>query len=184
MFSQAKTAQMAASFLSKANGQLNIVKLMKLLYLAEREALEKFGFSISDDRFVSMNLGPVLSDTYNLINGEERDSAVWDEWISDRAQHSVALNREINSRDDLDELSNAELSVIETIWQRFGHMTQWELVDYTHQHLPEWRNPNGSSTPIEVKDILQGVGYASEQSEQIAESIQSARTVKRVLSRL
>jgi len=43
---------------------------MKLLYLAERRSFEKHGEPMIGDRLVSMPQGPVLSCTYNLMNGE------------------------------------------------------------------------------------------------------------------
>ncbi len=69
MFSARTVAQMAAVFADKQGGMINILKLVKLLYLADRESLQKHGNPISFDRLVSMDHGPVLSRTLNLICG-------------------------------------------------------------------------------------------------------------------
>jgi len=60
MFSEKKIAQVAAFFVSKAGGRLNHMKLLKLIYLSDRESLDQWGEPISYD---SMERGSVLSST-------------------------------------------------------------------------------------------------------------------------
>ena len=43
LFDEKKAAQAAAYFLLRAGGRLEVLKLMKLLYLAERRSFEKYG---------------------------------------------------------------------------------------------------------------------------------------------
>ena len=69
MFNEQKVAQMAAFFLNQTSEkQMSRLKLMKLLYLAERESVRYSGFSMSDDKFLSMPHGPVLSMTLELMS--------------------------------------------------------------------------------------------------------------------
>jgi len=93
MFAARKVGQMAAYFADRQGGKINILKLMKLLYLADRESMARHDEPISFDRFVSMDQGPVLSRTYDLINGSypQRIAADWDEWISDRENHEAQV---------------------------------------------------------------------------------------------
>ena len=78
MFNESKATQMAAYLLKKAECcTLPHLKLMKLLYLAERTAYLEHGYGISDDTLVSMPYGPVLSSTLNLMNGEPGRERVW-----------------------------------------------------------------------------------------------------------
>ena len=120
MFNSRKAAQMAAVFAKKHGGTINVLKLMKLLYLADRESMKQSGFPISFDHVVAMEHGPVLSQTLNLINGAVRGSAgaLWEEWISDRQEHGLTLNRKF-SREDLDQLSDADLEVLDATWVTF-----------------------------------------------------------------
>jgi len=67
LFDEQRTAQAAAFFLHKAGGQMSKVKLMKLLYLAERESYRRYGEPISGDTLLSTPGGPVLSTTQNLM---------------------------------------------------------------------------------------------------------------------
>ncbi|MGH7718762.1 MAG: hypothetical protein ACREON_07965 [Gemmatimonadaceae bacterium] len=45
-------------------------------------------------------------------------------------------------------------------------MTQWELRDYCHK-LPEWRDLNGSSLPIEIRDILLAEGLSEDDVKEV-----------------
>jgi uncharacterized phage-associated protein len=67
MFNEFKVTQIAAFFLPKEGGEMFLLKLMKLLYLSERESFARFECSISGDKFYSLPHGPVLSRTKELI---------------------------------------------------------------------------------------------------------------------
>ena len=47
-------------------------------------------------------------------------------------------------------------------------MNKWRLRDYTHT-LPEWRDPHGSSFPIDPADILRGEGRSDEEITSLVE---------------
>lgn len=36
-------------------------------------------------------------------------------------------------------------------------MGRWDLVQFTHR-LPEWKDPQGSSVPISIHELLRGAG--------------------------
>src|SRR5437773_97003 len=100
MFDELKAAQVAAFFLFKSAGQINVLKLTKLMYLAERESYKRYGEPLTGDRLVSMDHGPVLSRTLNYTNGTvESSEDGWDSWIEDREAHEVRLGRRIDSLD-------------------------------------------------------------------------------------
>jgi len=164
LFDEKRTAQAAAFFLHKAGGRLSLLKLMKLLYLAERESLRVYGEPISGDKLVSMPHGPVLSRTLDMMNGwGGQTQGGWNEWIEDRSDHEVALRDPSMIRSpqqDLLALSDGDLDVLEAIWTKFGHMGTFALVEYTHSSAcPEWEDPQGSSCPIPIERVLQAVGY-------------------------
>lgn len=185
MFTPRKVAQMAAYFADRQGGQINILKLMKLLYLADREAMSRYGAPISFDQFVSMDQGPVLSQTLDLINGSypEHISADWDEWISDRENHLIACNREFE-QSDLDHLSDADFEVLDSVWEQFGGMNQWELRDYTHHNLQEWEDPKGSSIPIHEAAILRAVGMDPNEAAELEKEIKAEHKLDRLMARL
>jgi hypothetical protein len=48
---------------------MSYLKLIKLLYIVDREALLRWGRPVTTDRHVSMPKGPVVSQIYDLIVG-------------------------------------------------------------------------------------------------------------------
>ncbi|MAC48205.1 MAG: hypothetical protein CMI12_15360 [Oceanospirillum sp.] len=185
MFTERKAAQIAAFFLLKRGGRMSHLKLMKLMYLADREAMRDYGFPISDDCAVSMPHGPVLSRTLECIDGNvEPVAGGWESWITDKANHEVALSHQVTSIDDLDEISPAEISVMEKVWQEFGHMTRWQIRDYTHDQCPEWQDPNGSSRPISDQDIFRAVGYDTATAKNLSASLQEQRKLDQLFGSL
>ena len=187
LFDERKAAQAAAYRLYRAGGRLPGLKLVKLMYLAERESLKRFGDSITGDRFVSMPHGPVLSKTYSLIGGF--DSSVeggWESWISDRAGHDVALRDSsmIRSPDeDLLALSESDLECLGAIWENFGHWEKFKLRDYTHTDAcPEWENPLGGSHDIPYARLLKAVGHTPEQVSALERRLHEQRYINQAFS--
>ncbi|WP_282167106.1 Panacea domain-containing protein [Shewanella japonica] len=166
MFSEERVTQMAAYFLIESGRRIAYIKLLKLLYLAERKALAKWGSSMSGDRFVSMPHGPVLSQTYDLIRGHQSEPSYWQTCIKDEENYEVSLEQTITV-DDLDELSRSELRILGEVFAEFGHMSRFEIVNYTHDHCEEWADPNGSSFPIKPESILRAVGKDESQISQL-----------------
>lgn len=68
-----KAAQVAAFFVLREVGAIHALKLSNLLYLADREHLNRHDMPILFDIFVSMPHGPVTSLTLNYIGGMEND---------------------------------------------------------------------------------------------------------------
>lgn len=176
-YREPKATQAAARLLKLAGGKLNHMKLIKLLYLADRRALLKFGRPITFDWYVSMPHGPVLSFTLDRINDSAPPdgSSYWHRFISERRDHEVALLGEAPR----DQLSPAEEQLIEEVWREFGKLNQWELRDYSHS-LPEWRDPRGSSLPIEIRDILLGEGFSEDEAHEVLETLNAEEFAARL----
>ena len=95
-FREDKVTQASAYFLKLRdnNNTMSHLKLMKLLYLAEREALNRLGRPITFDSCVSMDQGPVLSTTLNLMHGESLAGDYWDKFITPPTNHEVMLKED------------------------------------------------------------------------------------------
>ena len=65
-FREEKATALASFFLEKAGGELEYLKLLKLMYLVERESLRVLSASVTGDVFYSMKHGPVMSATFDL----------------------------------------------------------------------------------------------------------------------
>lgn len=168
LFDERKAAQVAAYFLMRATGNLQVLKLMKLMYLAERLSFQQHGEGIVGDRLVSMPHGPVMSLTYSHMQGElESAPGGWDSWIADRAEHLLSLhpNKQAAQTKDLLALCEADVEVLEATWHKFGHLTGYQLRDYTHEHCPEWTDPDGSMVPMHPRDLFKALGFTTEQCD-------------------
>ncbi len=70
MLDELKIAQATAYLLHKAGGTMEHIKVMKLFLSCGSLIGKDTGYSISNDEY-SLPYGPVLSNTLNLMRGEE-----------------------------------------------------------------------------------------------------------------
>jgi len=164
-FDERKTTELAALFLQRAGGRMPYLKLMKLLYMADRLAFERHGSPITGDSYVSMNLGPVLSNTLDLIKNppnpeHTRVGEFWGAHIA-RSGYDVVL---AHSPEPV--LCDADIAIAEEIFAHYGGHGKWDLAELTHA-FPEWRNPRGGALPIGYDDILTALGKGREETEAV-----------------
>jgi uncharacterized phage-associated protein len=161
-----KATQVAARLLRLRGGRMSHLKLIKLLYMVEREALLRFARPIINDSLVSMPYGPVVSATLDRINSPELYAAdgYWSKYITPKQNNEVSLR----DGDDVPNgmLSAADEALIDDVFRKYGHLDRWTLVKLTHD-LPEWEDPNGSSTPIDPGTILLNEGFSEEEVAEI-----------------
>jgi uncharacterized phage-associated protein len=178
-FREEAATQAAAHLLRRSGGSLPYIKLLKLLYLADRKALLELGRPITFDRYVSMQHGPVLSRTYDLMVAEEApgEHSYWREHISEPHDYAVQLRSEAPPRGAL---SPAQEAVLDAVFDEFGGMDRWKLVDFTHT-LPEWQDPHGSSLPLPIRDILRAGGVDDDAAEAIEHDLLGEDSLARLL---
>ncbi len=182
MFCEVKVAQMAAYLLSKDGGRMAYLKLIKLLYLSDRQSLDSYGESISGDRFVAMKHGPVLSQTYDLIKNGGEDESGWNHWIRSADNYDVALKPFAVSVEDLDELSEADIDILDSIMVEFGHMSKFQIRDFTHNHCAEWQDPGESSVAIPPYATFTALGKPVAVAHELQEQLFERERLDRTLS--
>jgi uncharacterized phage-associated protein len=150
------------------------MRLLKLLYIADREAIAETLHPITGDNAVAMDHGPVLSQTYKLIRREAQvHQEVWDGFIAQEgARNHVLIN---DPGKDL--LSEFEIAKLETVSNMRRGMSDSAIREETHR-FPEWINnepPEGSKEDISLHDVLVAIGLAQyeerlrlEEQEEIA----------------
>lgn len=164
-FNSIKTTQAAAYLLRRHKGRMSKGILIKLLYLADRELLAKRGQPLTGDQPVSMENGPVLSKTYDLMKGAAlEDRAYWEQYVSDarKGESEIMLKQQAGT----DQLSKSELDTLEAIDHRFGKFSWKELVAFCHT-LPEWKDPGKSSNLIFIEKVLEAIGKSKEEISEI-----------------
>ena len=178
-FNSVKTTQAACYLLKRKGGSMSKGFLLKMLYLADRELLQKRGQPITGDQPVSMKNGPVLSKTYDLTKGgavEHR--AYWEQFISNAPSGytNVSLIKETGT----EQLSKTEIKVLDEVFDKFHNFSWSQLVDYCHK-LPEWENPGNSSSSIDFRKILTAIGKSEEQISDIENQAAESRLLDAIL---
>lgn len=165
-----KAAQAAAYLVQLNKGNMSVLALIKLLYLADRKCLVTRGRPITGDAMVSMPHGPVLSRIYDEIKMGQIDGAdqPWYDYLTERQGNEVALR---GQNPDLDELSAFERDLLTETFGQYAHLGAWGLREITHS-LPEYVDPNGSSLPIDPVVILKEEGWTE---DEIQEALMEAR---------
>src|SRR5437870_12867841 len=81
-FNSEKAIQAAAALLRFDEArQMSYLRLLKLLYIADRESLKETGRPITGDHTVAMEHGPVLSAVFDLIKGQHSAWKAWSEYF-------------------------------------------------------------------------------------------------------
>ncbi len=179
-FNEKKTTQAAALFLKKNDSHMNYMKLIKLLYFADRGALTLWERPITGDAYVSMPRGPVLSAVLDIINNGKylNINQYWYKYISTPSDYEIELEK----IPEMDALSKREIELIDELYERFKDFNQWEMVDLCHDMLPEWEDVENTSKPIEIERILKEVHKSKEDINAIAEEVSNLNYVKEILS--
>lgn len=165
-----KLIQVVGYMLKKNNGKMNYTKLIKLLYLADRQSIDETDVSITGDTYYSMDDGPVLSTLYDLIKGNAKKEyqQIWDTYFSTvRKNEGFLLAKIIDISDD--KIPLYAFDILDSVGTKFKDFRFGQMINYVHNNCPEWKPPNGSSIKIEKATILEKLGRTQEQIDDILE---------------
>jgi uncharacterized phage-associated protein len=153
-FNSCKAAQVCAFFATKSEGQIDKLKLIKLVYLSERHFLSQYHLPMLFDELYSLPHGPICSSTLNGIDCViDRDE--WSRYIQMHGNRAVSVKS--FSDEELDELSEAEIECLSATWSEFGHKTASQLRNWTHLHCPEYTEITRGRVPISYADVLKAL---------------------------
>lgn len=151
-----KGIQAAAYLLRRESSrEMNYMRLIKLLYIADRESIRQTGRPITGDRAVAMKQGPVLSELLDLIKGSHLRYPEWARFIQ-RDEYKVRLIDEPG----LANLSRFDIEMLERVAEEHRSHDEWEMVEFTHK-FPEWQKNDPGNTLmkwIPFRDILEALG--------------------------
>ena len=176
-FNEAKATEAAAYLLKLSGAPMSYIKLIKLLYLVDREALLVHGRPVTTDQYVQTDQGPSLSQISDLITVDSFGHSVWSDFISPlHGELEVELRREAPPS----ELSEAEAELIESVFVNFGGKSWRELIEFSRT-LPEWTNPRGTKIPLDYADILKAHGLSPSEVAVITSELESLAAVTTLL---
>jgi uncharacterized phage-associated protein len=171
-----RTSTQAAGFLLKlCNGKKDKYLLLKMIYLADRAALEKWNSPITGDEPYSMQYGPVPSNIYDLTKGGIRNGCEWEKAIETVKPGTLVLRSDPGS----DELSEDEAVLLREIFQKYKDFSFEQMKDFCHD-LPEYDKTVGAgSKPISISTMFNTLGRP-EQIADIADAILEMEKLKAV----
>jgi len=158
-YDEVKATQAAAYLIKKYRQPLHYMKLVKLLYYANRRSLELYDTPIVPDSIVAMDRGPVLSHLLDSIRYRLQTEKFWQTHISKPEAYSVKIIRDPG----IGKLSRRALAVLDEIDALLHNEDRFTISESTHE-LPEWSPPlPGSCKDISIEAILQAVGKSAEE---------------------
>jgi len=141
--------------------RLGRLRLLKLLYIADRESLQETGRPMLGARAVAMDHGPLHSEVLDLIKGEHIHEPEWSRFFRNDGYRVERIEDPGRAS-----LSRYEIEKLIEVSERFANMDDWEVAERTHA-FAEWeRNAQrGTSRPIPFEDIIDAVGRSPEKDE-------------------
>jgi hypothetical protein len=173
-FNEMKATAAAAVLLKLDNGVMDYMRLIKLLYIAEREALNRWGKPIVGDTYSSLDQGPILSTTLDLCKYQSR--GVWASQIKRIGMRAVQLY----SEPDLGPLSEAEVALLEEVSRVNREKDQYQLSEETHR-FREWKDPKGSRVEILPEEIMRALGKPEDDIREALEEAKQEAFLRKLL---
>jgi len=161
--------------------QMSYLRLIKLMYLADRQCLAETGAPITGDLVFAMKNGPVLSGVYDLIRDRHVNEADWSQYVK-KEGYSVRLVDEPG----VGELSRLEVKTLQEVWENYKNLNDWDLVEDVAHQFPEWKKnepQEGSCREISVEDILDAVNM-SKHKEAISRDAEQEQSYDRFFAEL
>jgi len=167
-FDITKATEAACQFLKREGGSINIMKLVKLVYLLDRLSVARRGIPVVGGAYFSLPNGPITSEFLDLINSGCLWGVAecrWEEFVSDRKDHEIGMIKEASR----DHLSDSEIELIDAVYQEHGGKDQWQLRDWCHEHCEEWTPLEDGRERIGLDRIARALGKTEEQIDRLKE---------------
>ena len=178
-FSEKKATDAAILLLELAGGRMKYIRLLKLLYLSEKEAFLELGRSITNDNYCSMSYGQVPSKTYDLVKGTTfKSEGYWDEFINSPVdKHYVELQ---GSPVDISELSESEEDILQAIFLKYKDMDDFDLAKETKGSEYIQTTDTKKSIPTPLEKILEDLNYDESEIAGIIDTLEEEASIQEI----
>lgn len=137
-FDYKKAVQAINYFAIKEGGRIDKMKVIKLIYFADRYHMRKYGLPITNDEYFAMTYGPVASGT--------KDIAEMSSFLGEKELKYAETYLTVPDRNDVESVqsdlgnvfSKSDMKALDFAWEVFGHLDQFQLYRITHEY-PDWR---------------------------------------------
>jgi uncharacterized phage-associated protein len=157
-----KAIQAVGVLLRREEKRASRLRILKLLYIADRTSLEKTGSLMLASKYVAMKHGPLHSEVLDLINSNHLAEAAW-------SRHFRNIGRDVvleGDEPDVGKLSRYEVRLLNAVVDARANQNDWEIVDETHQ-FAEWKKcyPDQTVTTscqIPISDLIEATGRGAD----------------------
>lgn len=157
----AKAIQAVGVVLRREGKRSGRLRLLKLLYIADRKCLAETGAFLLGSKFVAMKHGPLHSEVLDLINGWHLGEPDWSQYFRTDGRWIT-----LESEPEVGRLSRHEVELLNSVADEHAGKDDWEIVEYTHA-FDEWKKnyPNlaeDTSKLIPLEDVIDATGRTAD----------------------
>jgi uncharacterized phage-associated protein len=144
------------------NREINKMRALKLIWLADRLHLRKYGRTLTGDHYVAMKFGPVPSSTRDIL---QQNTFSLSQSMLEYANNFIAVTGKWDYRAlcdvNMKVFSETDIEVLSEIVTTYRKLSPFDLRDMSHD-FPEWRkfeeellkNPD-RAFPMDMKDFFE-----------------------------
>ncbi len=136
-FDYKKAIQAINFFAQKEGGSVDKMKALKLIWLADRYHLRKYGRPVTNDRYFAMEYGPVASNIKDLMGfsllGKEEES-----YLSKYLKMKNPTTLISVKKTDEDVFSQTDIEAFNIVYEEYGEYKPIYLSRISHK-FPEWQ---------------------------------------------
>ncbi len=114
------------------------IKLIKLVYLADKYHLLKYGRTVTNDDYYAMEFGPVGTTVKDVLSFDKDVLATEFKYLKKLVKKSGDDFFASKTTVDYDHLAETDKEALDFVMAKFGKMTGTQLKNYTHRY-PEWK---------------------------------------------
>lgn len=132
----------AVHYLLKNFGEMDKLKIVKLIYFADKWQLIAAGRTITNDDYFAMRHGPAGSMTLNVLNRNEeyleREQLEFMDRYILQAKAGESDCKFTNRDMRYNQFSESDVDALKKIGEKFKSFDKWDIVNLTHKY-PEWK---------------------------------------------
>ncbi len=177
-FNAEKAVQAACVLLDVEGGRMSYFRLLKLLYIADRQSMKETGFPVTYSHASALRHGPISEEIYDLIKGSRTDAKKWSAHVRTHGYQVRVISDADPGRGKLSRYEVRKLRDVAELHEAIGDL---DLAEITHgfPEVIKYRPKSEDSTasnPIPLGDILDEVGK-TEQKDDILEDLRNKGTM-------
>jgi uncharacterized phage-associated protein len=154
----------AVLYIINKTGEIDFIKLFKLIYFAQQQYLVKYGRPIIKETFCALTYGPVPSFTYKALQcalGTQQSTADIEDFNSNLTESNRDGINYISSSSapDNDELALAEQQCLDAVIDKFASLDGKKLSQLSHKDVA-WRDASARTKEDPEKDRISLIDIA------------------------